>query len=148
MGGQGTGVDVIRLRTCPADLVVPAAVEMPVAFELWAGGTGGNLGVDIGPWSPTVPLHVLGGDLVRDALIAQSRHQPIEQRRGVVAPDGGGNAFGPQVGANVVDQAGRARQAADTVHHPNSVIDCRCLATIGIRPALPRRGNLRAGCRS
>ena len=62
-------------------------------------------------------LHVLGGDLVRDALIAQSRNQPIKQRRGVVAPDGSGNAFGPQVGANVVDQAGRARQATDTVHH-------------------------------
>ena len=75
-----------------------------------------------------VPFHVLGGDLVRDALVAQSRNQPIEQRRGVVAPDGRRNAFGPQVGANVVDQAGRARQAADTVHHPNSVIDCRCVS--------------------
>ena len=109
---------------------------MPVAFEFWAGGTGGNLGVDIGPCRTTVPFHVLGGDLVRDALIAQSRHQPIEQRRGVVAPDGRGNAFGPQVGANVVDQAGGARQATDTVHHPNSVIDCRCLAAIRISTGL------------
>ena len=79
-----------------------------------------------------VPFHVVGGDLVRDALVAQSRNQPIEQRRGVVAPDGRGNAFGPQVGANVVDQAGRARQAADTVHDPNSVIDCRRVTTIWI----------------
>ena len=101
---------------------------MPVALEFWAGGTGGNLGVDIGPSGPTVPFHVLGGDLVRDALVAQSRNQPIEQRRGVVAPDGRRNSLGPQVGANVIDQAGRARQAADTVHHPNSVIDGRCVS--------------------
>ena len=47
-------------------------------------------------------------------------------------PDGRGNAFGPQVGADVVDQAGGARQAAHTVHHPNSVIDCRRLMAIGI----------------
>ena len=99
-------------------------------------------------WAPTVAFHVLGGNLVRDALVAQSRHQPIEQRRGVVAPDGRGNAFGPQLGTNVVDQAGRARQATDTVHDPNSVIDCRCLATIGIPPAPPKRENLCAGCRS
>ena len=87
----------------PADFIVPATVKMPVAFEFWTGGTGRNLGVDIGPSGPTVPIHVLGGDLVRDALVAQSPNQPIEQRRGVVAPDGRGNSLGPQVGANVVD---------------------------------------------
>ena len=81
---------------------------------------GGNLDIDIGPLGPPVPFHVLGGDLVRDALVAESRNQPIEQRRGVVAPDCRGNAFGPQVGANIIDQAGRARQATDTVHHSNS----------------------------
>ena len=103
VGGQGTCVDVIRLCTGPTDLVVSAAVEMPVAFELGASGTSGNLGVDIGPSGPPVPFHVVGGDLVRDALVAQSRNQPIKQRRGVVAPDGRRNAFGPQVGADVVD---------------------------------------------
>jgi hypothetical protein len=40
-----------------------------------------------------------------------------------VAPDGGRNAFSPQLGADVVDQAGRAAQAADTMDHPNSVIE-------------------------
>ena len=60
---------------------------MPVALQLRAGGTGGNLGVDIGPRRRAMSFHVLGGDLVRDALVAQSRHQPIEQRAGVVAPD-------------------------------------------------------------
>ena len=123
-------------------------MEVPIALELGASGTGGNLGVDVGPLGPTVAFHVLGGDLVRDALVAQSRHQPIEQRRGVVAPDGRGNAFGPQVGANVVDQASRARQAAHTMHDPDRVIDCGRLTTIGVWPALLRRGNLRAGCRS
>jgi hypothetical protein len=49
-----------------------------------------------------------------------------------VAPDGGGNTFGPQVSANVVNQAGRARQATDTVHHPDRVIDCRRSSMIGI----------------
>src|SRR6185437_17035029 len=116
-----------------------------VAREFWAGRTSGNLGVDIGPAGPPVALHVLGGNLVRDALVAQSRYQPIEQRRGVVAPDGRGYAFGSQVSAKVVDQARRARQAADTVHHSNSVVDGRPLGAIGIRPALPKRGNLCAG---
>jgi hypothetical protein len=40
-----------------------------------------------------------------------------------VAPDGGGDAFGPQLRANIVDQASRSGQAADTVDHPNSVIE-------------------------
>jgi hypothetical protein len=61
-----------------------------------------------------------------------------------VAPDRRGNAVGPQLSANVIDQTGRARQAADTVYHSNSVIDCRRLPAIRIRPALPNRGNLRA----
>ena len=148
MGGQGTFVDVIRLCTCPTNLVVSAAVKMPVAFEFWAARTGGNFGVDIGPSGPTVAFHVLAGDLVRDALVAQSRNQPIKQRRGVVAPDSRRNSLGPQVGTNIIDQAGRARQAAHTVHHSNSVIDGRCVSTIWIRPALPQRGNLRASCRS
>jgi hypothetical protein len=108
VGWQGTSVNVIRLRTRSADLVVPTIVEMPVACELGASRTRGDLGVDIGPSGPPVAFHVVGGDLVRDALVAQSRNQPIEQRRGVVAPDGGGNAFGSQLGAEVVDQAGRA----------------------------------------
>jgi hypothetical protein len=100
---------------------------------------------DVAPPRLTVQLHVLGGDLVRDALIAQSRHQPIEQRRGAMASDGGGNAVGLQLGANVVDQAWRARQAADTMHHRNSVIDCRRLPAIRIRPALPKQRHARAG---
>ena len=107
-------------------------MEVPIAFELGASGTGGKLAVDVGPLGSTVPIHVLGGDLVRDALVAQSRNQPIEQRCGVVAPDGRGNAFGPQVGANIINQAGRARQAADTVHDPNRVIDCRGLGAMGV----------------
>jgi hypothetical protein len=67
-----------------------------------------------------VALHVLGGNLVRNALIPQSRYQPIKHRRGVVASNGGGNAFGPQLGANVINQAGRAREAADAVHQSNA----------------------------
>jgi len=56
-------------------------------------------------------------------LVADSRDQPIEQRAGVMTPDGGGNAFGPQLSPKVVDQAGRTGQAADTVDHPNGVIE-------------------------
>ena len=37
--------------------------------------------------------------------------------------DGNGNAFGLQLSAKVVDQAGRTSQAADTVHHPKRVIE-------------------------
>jgi hypothetical protein len=41
----------------------------------------------------------------------------------VAAPDGGGNAFGLQFSPNVVDQAGRTGQAANTMHYPNGVIE-------------------------
>jgi hypothetical protein len=82
---------------------------VPVAFEFRAGDALTCLLIDIGPRRRAVLLHVRGGDQVRDALLAQGRHQPIEQRCGIVAPDRGGNAVGPQLGANVVDQAGGAR---------------------------------------
>ena len=76
-----------------------------MGFEFRAGGTGGNLGVDIVPLGPAVALHVLVSDLVRNALVAQSRGQPIEQRRCVAARDGRWNSFASQVNTNLVDQA-------------------------------------------
>jgi hypothetical protein len=49
------------------------------------------------PFGLAVPRHVLGSDAVGDALIAQGRRQPIEQRRSVMAADGRGKAFALQL---------------------------------------------------
>ena len=70
MVGHRALPDVVRLRTGAADLVVPAAIEMPVAFELGTGGTGGDFHLDVRPLCLSVPIHVIGSDPVRDALIA------------------------------------------------------------------------------
>ena len=83
VGRQRAGGNVVGLGAGSAALVVPAAVEMPVALELWASGLAATLASISAHWRPAVPLHVFLGDLVRDALVAQRRHQPIEQRRGV-----------------------------------------------------------------
>ena len=123
VAGHWTMSQMVWFGAGAAELVVPAAVEMPVALQLRAGGAATEHGLDIMPLRAAVSLHVVVGHAIRDALIAQRRHQPIKQRRGVEAPDGGGNAFGPQLRANIVDQAGRSGQAADTVYHPNSVIE-------------------------
>ena len=71
-------VDMVRLGAGAAAFVVPAAIEMPVAGELRAGGAVTELGVDVVPPRSAVRLHVVEGHAIRDALIAQRRHQPIE----------------------------------------------------------------------
>ena len=74
-----TSADVVGLGAGAAELVVPAAVEMPVALQLRASGAATELGLDIMPLRAAVSLHVVVGHAIRDALVAQRRHQPIEQ---------------------------------------------------------------------
>ena len=72
MGRQRTAANMIGLGAGSAELLVSAAVEMPVAFELGARGTSGKFVVDIVPSHIPMLLHVIGGDLIRDALVAES----------------------------------------------------------------------------
>ena len=71
-------------------------------------------------------LHVVVGDLIRDALVAERCDQPIEDRRGVVLSYCCSHAVSLEVGANLIDQVRRAGQAANAVDHSNRVIDGGC----------------------
>jgi len=74
MARQRTGANVLGLGTGPATLFVSAAMEVPVGLELGATDTLAELLVDVAPLRPAMPLHVIVGDLIGDALIAQSGH--------------------------------------------------------------------------
>ena len=71
MARQRTGANVIGLSAGRADLFVFAAMEMPVALELGATGSLGELMVNVVPRRPAVPRHVVVGDLIGDALVAE-----------------------------------------------------------------------------
>jgi hypothetical protein len=72
MGREWTAAHVIGLGAGSAELGVSAAMEVPVALELGAGGTLGKFLVDIVPLHIAVLLHVVVGDLIGDALVAES----------------------------------------------------------------------------
>jgi hypothetical protein len=78
LGRQGTSVDVIRLCTCPAHLVISTVVEVPIAFELGASGTGGKLAVDVGPSGSTGHLST-GSNLLDRAEWRIMRQMPKTQ---------------------------------------------------------------------
>ena len=75
------------------------------------------------PGHTAVLLHVVVGDRIGDALIAESGDQPIEDRRGVALSDCCADPLSLKVGANVVDQARRPGEAANAIDHANRMID-------------------------
>ena len=126
MARQRTAADVIGLGTGPADLVVAAAMEMPVALELGATGALAKLLVDVRPWRPPMLLHVIVGDLIRDALIAESGHQPIEHGRGVAIPDCCLEHLSARRSARMSSIRSLTRRGRrHGMDQPNSVVDCR-----------------------
>jgi hypothetical protein len=56
------------------------------------------------PGGLAVALHVVKGDLVRDALVAQYRDKPIEQRGRIPGADYRMNAFGRQRFTSIIDK--------------------------------------------
>jgi hypothetical protein len=72
-----------------------------------------------------MPLHIVGRDLVSDALIAQGRDKPIEQDRGVPVADGRGNAFGFERFTSIVDKGCRAGDLANPQDQVSCLIDDR-----------------------
>jgi hypothetical protein len=144
MARQRTGANVIGLSAGRADLFVFAAMEMPVALELGATGSLGELMVNVVPRRPAVPRHVVVGDLIGDALVAhnQSRQQPIEHGRCVAVPDGCSHIISCKVGSDVVDQGRRTSEAANCIDDPDSVVDaCRAwFVNFGMILTVGRRG--------
>ena len=103
MARQRTAANVLGLGTGPAGLFVSAAMEMPVGLELGATDTAAELLVNVAPGRPAMSLHVIVGDRIGDALVAQSGHQPVEHNSGVAMPDRRLDLVSPQVGSNVVN---------------------------------------------
>jgi hypothetical protein len=103
MARQGAAANVIGLGTGAAALFVLAAMEMPVALELGATDTVAELLVHLVPRRSPAFLHVVIGDRIGDALVAQGGHQPVEHNSGVAMPDRPLDLVSPEVGSNVVN---------------------------------------------
>src|ERR1700730_15171383 len=101
---------MIGLGTGTADVDVSTIVELPVGLQLGATGATIKALLDAAPGRPAVLLHVVVGDLVRDALVAESRHQPIKHRSGIAAADRRTVLVGPQLCPDLIDSGRRARQ--------------------------------------
>src|SRR5580704_6341680 len=102
MTGQGTSIGEVGLGTGLAALLITAIVEMPVRSELRTEWHCGKFRLDVSPVGATVLHHVTAGDAVGDSLVAERCHEPVEQDAGIVVPDGGGNTFSSQFGANLI----------------------------------------------
>ena len=99
-----TAADVVGLGAGAAVLFVPAIVKMPIAFQLWTARAT-DLPRNIRPSRSAMLLHVAVGDLVGDALVAQSGRQPIEHDSAVAVADRRSDLVGSEIGSNVIDQA-------------------------------------------
>jgi hypothetical protein len=78
-------------------------MEMPVTLQLGAGGALRQFFVDVLPSHIAMLLHVVVGDPIRDALVAESSDQPIKDRRGVPLSHCCPDMISIKVGANLVD---------------------------------------------
>src|SRR5262245_59646488 len=87
MGWQRTIVDVVWFGAGSARLVIMAAVEIPVALKLRAGGLVGQRRFNLVPARPAVLVHVARNYTIGNALVAQLYHQPVEQGRRIVLVD-------------------------------------------------------------
>ena len=120
VGRQRTMVDVVWLGAGSARLVVPAAVEIPVALKLGAAGVVGQRRFDFVPTHPAVLVHVARSHPVGNALVAQPCHQPVEQGWRVALLDR--SAKGAVFGANLIDEVGRPGQAADPMNQSGRMV--------------------------
>src|SRR5258708_37409044 len=123
---QRTAADVVGLGAGAAVLFVPAIVKMPIAFQLWTARAT-DLPRNIRPSRSAVLLHVAVGDLVRDALVAERRHQPVEYRTGISVADCRLDLVGPEVRSDLVDQCCRACQATNGMDQPDRMVEGRTL---------------------
>jgi signal transduction histidine kinase len=83
-------------------------MEVPVALQLGATRTTIKALLDLLPPRPAMLLHVVVGDLVRDALIADRGHQPIEHRAGISNTDRRPDLVGPELRESLQQQTATA----------------------------------------
>ena len=115
---------MIGLGAGPPELVVTATVEVPVALQLRASRASGKVCGYVVPSHIAVALHVVVGDLIGDALIAERCDQPIKDRRGFAVSYCRPDTISYKVGANLVDEIGGPGQAANSINQPVRMFDC------------------------
>jgi hypothetical protein len=79
-------------------------------------------------------------------LIAQRDDQPIEQRRCIAVPNGGGGTIATILVANLIDEVGRSRKTTDVMDQPNRVIDRGSLLATILMGSMPEVRSLLTGC--
>src|ERR1700730_9002968 len=77
-----------------------------------------------------MPLHVIVGDRIGDALVAHSCQQPVEHNSGVAMSDRRLDLVSPEVGSDVFDQVRRTGKTANSMDDPKRVVDCRTLLVL------------------
>src|ERR1700722_12437344 len=118
MIGQGTPRQMVGLAASVVLLAVAAVVEMPVGAELGAARPGGEVTGDSLPRSYSVKVHVVGGDLIGDPLVAQNCNKPVEQCRRVPVTNGCGHAFRFQRCLGIINESGGPSELADSGDQP------------------------------
>jgi hypothetical protein len=113
MIGQRAARQMIGLGAGVPGLVVPAVVKLPIASELRTTRCAAKIALNRLPSCQAMALHVVEGDLVGDALVAQYRDKPIEQDCRVPGADGRMNAFGLKRFTSISDKRGRASEMAN-----------------------------------
>ena len=114
---------MIGLGTGSAELLVSTAVEVPVALQLGARDTSGKFSVDIVPPHIAVLLHVIVGDLICDALVAERCDQPVENGCGVALSDCRPDILSIEVGANPINQVSGPSKTANAVNQAHRMLD-------------------------
>jgi hypothetical protein len=104
MARQAALLNMGGLAASEPGLVVPASLKPPVGLELGATRPVPQIGFDRVPGRLAVPGDVIFRDPVRDTLIAQHAHEPVEQDGGVSVADCGANASCLERCASVVYQ--------------------------------------------
>src|SRR5947209_12317555 len=101
---------MVWLGAGSAGLVVLTGLILPIAAKLGARTALVEACRDSRPGRCAMFFHVSSGRLVRDALIAARRQQPVKNRRCVTSADRLGEPSLSHFGFDVVQKRNRARQ--------------------------------------
>src|SRR5882672_2986464 len=104
---------MVGLGTGKAALVVSAPRIVPIAAKFPARGSQPEGSLDLRPRCRSMPLHVRAGDPVGDALVAERRKKPIEDRWRVATGDGLTQTCLADFGVDLVEKGHQPRQSAD-----------------------------------
>jgi hypothetical protein len=107
------GIYVLGFGATETSFVISATLKMPIGLKQRARRIGIETLRDIRPGGAAMFADVTTGNLVRDALIAERAHQPIEYLGRVALGNGVEDTGFPNVSANIFQKGQRPRQTTD-----------------------------------